>query len=353
MRRRSRRSDTLAADRWPRCRLGTRGSQLALFQANTVAALLRERRRRRRARSSSSRRRAIGWPTRRCREIGGKRLFVKEIEDALLAGDDRPRGAQQQGHAGRAAGRPRRSAPCCRARTPRDAVVLPAPAGATAAVRATRVRAAGPRAAHRHQQRPAGRAADARCSRARGSCRFAAISTRGCASSTRASTTRSCSPPPACAGCSRRAHLGALPPDVCVPAPGQGIIAVEIRDGRRRDVPTSSQQIDDARRARRRSRAERAVVDAPGRRLPDADRRATPTVAGDTTDADRRRDRRSTAAASRAPRRRARRTTRQRVGVAAAERAAAPAAPDDILADVQRGARRGRRPPAMRRPRSI
>ena len=67
-------------------RLGTRGSQLALWQANTVAARLQ----------------ASGGPT--CRivtiktsgdrlqdaplsEIGGKRLFVKEIEDALLHGD--------------------------------------------------------------------------------------------------------------------------------------------------------------------------------------------------------------------------------------------------------------------------
>src|SRR3954464_10628863 len=67
-------------------RLGTRGSQLALWQANTVAARIA----------------AAGGPT--CRitviktdgdrlqerplsEIGGKGLFVKEIEDALLAGD--------------------------------------------------------------------------------------------------------------------------------------------------------------------------------------------------------------------------------------------------------------------------
>ena len=66
-------------------RLGTRGSQLALWQANTVAALIA----------------AAGVPA--CRivviitdgdrlqerplsEIGGKRLFVKEIEDALLGG---------------------------------------------------------------------------------------------------------------------------------------------------------------------------------------------------------------------------------------------------------------------------
>src|SRR5919199_2911513 len=67
-------------------RLGTRGSQLALWQANAVAARLAE---------------CAGPP---CRivviktsgdrlqdaplsEVGGKRLFVKEIEDALLRND--------------------------------------------------------------------------------------------------------------------------------------------------------------------------------------------------------------------------------------------------------------------------
>jgi hydroxymethylbilane synthase len=67
-------------------RLGTRGSQLALWQANTVAARIA----------------AAGGPS--CRvviiktdgdrlqdrplsELGGKGLFVKEIEDALLAGE--------------------------------------------------------------------------------------------------------------------------------------------------------------------------------------------------------------------------------------------------------------------------
>jgi len=67
-------------------RLGTRGSQLALYQATTVAALLEER--------ADCRCEIVVIKTSGDRlaeaplsEIGGKRLFVKEIEDALLAGD--------------------------------------------------------------------------------------------------------------------------------------------------------------------------------------------------------------------------------------------------------------------------
>jgi hydroxymethylbilane synthase len=67
-------------------RLGTRGSQLALWQANRVAAEIAAR----------------GGPPSRIvviktsgdhlqdaplSDVGGKRLFVKEIEDALLRGD--------------------------------------------------------------------------------------------------------------------------------------------------------------------------------------------------------------------------------------------------------------------------
>src|SRR5688572_1129431 len=66
-------------------KLGTRGSQLALFQANTVAGLLQSRA-------------GVGCEIVVIRtsgdtlaeallsEVGGKRLFVKEIEDALLEG---------------------------------------------------------------------------------------------------------------------------------------------------------------------------------------------------------------------------------------------------------------------------
>jgi hydroxymethylbilane synthase len=67
-------------------RIGTRGSQLALWQANTVAARLAE--------SGAPPTRIVVIRTtgdqlqdRPLSEAGGKRLFVKEIEDALLRGE--------------------------------------------------------------------------------------------------------------------------------------------------------------------------------------------------------------------------------------------------------------------------
>jgi len=66
-------------------RIGTRGSELARWQANTVAALLHQR-------AGVECEIVIIKTTgdrlaeAKLSEIGGKRLFVKEIEDALLAG---------------------------------------------------------------------------------------------------------------------------------------------------------------------------------------------------------------------------------------------------------------------------
>src|SRR5262249_33564311 len=64
-------------------RLGTRGSQLALWQANTVAARIRD------AGGPPCRIVVIKTSGDRLQEaplsqVGGKRVFVKEIEDALL-----------------------------------------------------------------------------------------------------------------------------------------------------------------------------------------------------------------------------------------------------------------------------
>ena len=67
-------------------RLGTRGSQLALYQANAVARLLAE------SGGPACEIAVIKTSGDRLQEaplseVGGKRLFVKEIEDALLKGD--------------------------------------------------------------------------------------------------------------------------------------------------------------------------------------------------------------------------------------------------------------------------
>ena len=71
------------ADINPELRLGTRGSQLALWQAHAVAARLQE------TSGRSCRITVIKTSGDRLQEaplsdVGGKRLFVKEIEDALL-----------------------------------------------------------------------------------------------------------------------------------------------------------------------------------------------------------------------------------------------------------------------------
>ena len=214
-------------------RLGTRGSQLALWQANTVAARIA----------------AAGGPP--CRivviktsgdrlqdaplsEIGGKRLFVKEIEDALLGGeidlavhsskdmpavlpdgpDDRrraaARGSARRGRAAAVPGLERRRSADRRSRrsSPRSGQ---SPSIGTGSVRRiaqlTRLFPGARFAADPRQPRHA--AAQARRRRAR----------RAGAGGRRTDAARV-----------RVAHLaGDLPAEACVPAPGQGIVAIEIR----------------------------------------------------------------------------------------------------------------------------
>ena len=96
-RRRRSRAPSTGADRGSApLRLGTRGSQLALWQARDTAARIAAAGGPRLRDSSSSRPRATADTDRALAEIGGKRLFVKEIEDALLAAPDRPRRAQRK-----------------------------------------------------------------------------------------------------------------------------------------------------------------------------------------------------------------------------------------------------------------
>jgi hydroxymethylbilane synthase len=204
-------------------RLGTRGSQLALFQANAVAALLH-------ARGLTCEIVVIRTSGDRLAEaplsdVGGKRLFVKEIEDALLDGrielavhssKDMPAVLPEGLTIG--AVLPREDA--------RDAVVLP---GRPAAIdditgrlgRAPRIGTSSiRRTAQLRQLFPGATFAPVRGNldtrlRKLDSGEFDALVL-------------------AAAGLIRLGHqariTSALAVDTCVPAPGQGIIAIEVRD---------------------------------------------------------------------------------------------------------------------------
>lgn len=236
-------------------RLGTRGSELALFQARAVASLLRERC------GAASEIVVIRTAGDRLQEAplseaGGKRLFVKEIEDALLSGEvdlavhsskDLPVALPD----GLAIGAvlPRED--------PRDAVVLPGGAGsvaladlpgrlgASARIGTSSVR----RIAQLRRLVPEATFLavrgnlDTRLRKLDAGGQFDAIVL-------------------AAAGLNRLERTARvstlLPPDVCIPAPGQGIIAVEMRIADIRLRPVLD-QLDDAAAAAALA-AERAVV---------------------------------------------------------------------------------------------
>jgi hydroxymethylbilane synthase len=206
-------------------RLGTRGSPLALVQANAVAALLGSH-------GVASELVIIRTSGDRLAEAplaeaGGKRLFVKELEDALLghtidlavhSSKDMPADLPE----GLAIGSvlPRED--------PRDTLVLPgAAAGVTTMADIVRRLGTGARVGTSSVRRSAQLAAllpDARFVPIRGNLdtrlrkldegEYDAIAL-------------------AAAGLRRLGYLSRLscilPPDRCVPAPGQGIIAVEVR----------------------------------------------------------------------------------------------------------------------------
>jgi hydroxymethylbilane synthase len=210
-------------------KLGTRGSQLALFQAHSVAGLLRDR-----AGVAceivvikTSGDRLAEAPL---AEIGGKRLFVKEIEDALLSGEidlavhsskDMP--AVLPGGLRLGAVLPREDA--------RDAVVLPVEEGTSLTLddvvkrlgRAPRIGTSSVRRTAQLTRLFPG----ARFLPVRGNLgtRLAKVDARKDFDALVL----------AAAGLKRLGHemriSAVLPIEACVPAPGQGIIAVEVREG--------------------------------------------------------------------------------------------------------------------------
>jgi hydroxymethylbilane synthase len=240
-------------------RIGTRGSPLALYQANAVAALLQTRM------GITSEIVVIKTSGDRLgeaplSEVGGKRLFVKEIEDALLAGDvdlavhsskDMPALLPEGLEIGGVLPR----------EDPRDALVLPAGHGHEQELEPVR-RALGisPRigtSSVRLIAQLAGFTAAEKFLPIRGN-----LDTR-----LRKLDAGDYDALVLAAAGLRRLDRGAritamLPVDICVPAPGQGIIAVEVRQDDRRAGELAS-GIGDASVAMA-LRAERAVVDRLG-----------------------------------------------------------------------------------------
>jgi hydroxymethylbilane synthase len=227
-------------------RLGTRGSQLALYQANTVARLLRER--------AGTDVEVVVIKTSGDRlaeaalsQIGGKRLFVKEIEDALLVGEvdlavhsskDMPAVLPEGLEVG--AVLPREDA--------RDAVILPEKNGVPGQVDRTLedvVRELGrnPRIGTSSVRR------SAQLTRLFPGAQFHPIRGNLDTRLRKLDSGQFDAIVLAAAGLRRLEHASrisaALPVEACVPAPGQGIIAIEIRSGDAtvRDAVT---QIDDA-----------------------------------------------------------------------------------------------------------
>ena len=210
-------------------KLGTRGSQLALFQAHSVADLLRER--------TGVACEIVVIKTSGDRlaeatlsEIGGKRLFVKEIEDALLSGEihlavhsskDMPAVLPE----GLALGAvlPREDA--------RDAVVLAADEGAALSLEDVVKRLGrSPRIGTSSVRR------SAQLTRLFPGAQFLPVRGNLGTRLAKVDARRDFDALVlAAAGLRRLNHEGrisaVLPVDACVPAPGQGIIAVEVRAG--------------------------------------------------------------------------------------------------------------------------
>jgi len=235
-------------------RLGTRGSPLALVQARTVAQRLREH-----AdveaeivviKTSGDRLADV-----RLSEFGGKGLFVKEIEEALLAGEidlavhsskDMPAALPEGLEL--CAALPRED--------PRDALVLPAPAGQASFDDTVHALGASPVIGTSSVRRVAQLAVvmpHARFVPFRGN-----LDTR----LHKLDSGEVDAIILAAAGLNRldrAARISAfVPPEACLPAPGQGIVAVETRAGDRK-VQQAVARIGDA-AALDALRAERAVV---------------------------------------------------------------------------------------------
>jgi len=234
-------------------RLGTRGSPLALVQAKTVAALLTAEGVECEIvviKTSGDR---LGEAT--LSEIGGKRLFVKEIEDSLLA-----REIDVAVHSSKdlPAVLPDGLliAAVLAREDPRDAIVLPAGQTAQSIEDVVRLLGTSPRIGTSSVRRVA------QLQRLFPGCRFLPIRGNLDTRLRKLDAGDYDALVLAAAGLRRLAHderiSFALPVDACIPAPGQGMIAVEVRA---RDAPNREVvgRIDDT-NASAALAAERALV---------------------------------------------------------------------------------------------
>jgi hydroxymethylbilane synthase len=236
-------------------KLGTRGSELALFQARTAAALL-ERRCGVSCEIVVIKTSGDRLAEAALSEIGGKRLFVKEIEDALLAGDidlavhsskDMPAVLPDGLDVG--AVLPRED--------PRDALILPeSTTGQISLDEIVRVLGRSPRIGTSSVRRRA------QLTRLFPGATFLPIRGNLDTRLRKLDSGQYDAIVLAAAGLrrlERQARISTLlPADACVPAPGQGIIAVEIRSSDER-LRGYVSRIDD-RQAAIALRSERSVV---------------------------------------------------------------------------------------------
>jgi hydroxymethylbilane synthase len=223
-------------------RLGTRGSQLALWQANRVAEEIAGRH------GPLSEIVVIKTSGDRLQdaplsEVGGKRLFVKEIEDALLRGEiDLAVHSSKDMPAVLPDGLT--IAAVLAREDPRDAVVLPSPPGQgpNAASNASTDRAAGTVNTIDELVARLGRSPSIGTGSVRRIAQLSRLFPGGRFTPIRGNLDTRLRKLDAgdydalvlaAAGLRRLGHEGrislALPPQACVPAPGQGIVAVEVR----------------------------------------------------------------------------------------------------------------------------
>jgi len=236
-------------------RIGTRGSQLALVQARTVAALLLERRgigcEIVEIKTSGDRLADVSLST-----AGGKGLFVKEIEDALLAGTvDIAVHSSKDMPAALPAGLT--LAATLEREDPSDALVLPAGTEARSWTEALSLLGPSPAIGTSSVRRVA------QLTRAIRGATFPPM--RGNVDTRLRKLDHGADVAGlilAAAGLRRlglRSRISTLvPAEICVPAPGQGTVAIEARSDDTEVLDTLSQVGDDA--AMRALVAERAVV---------------------------------------------------------------------------------------------